>query len=219
MKQKFLKTFFLDLSYFIFLLIIFILGKLKLKEILTTIQSFSPSLNSLDPNKDILQAQTLLNQINSLSNQAYLFLFIIIPLLIFIAHVSIQGYSFYILKKEKNYFLKFILINIPLFIFLTLLIVNFNIYLFILIILVGYSTFFLYFKDLSKLKLALTKIYKFFPLFLFFIILFLIPISLFALSYLNLAVNGNYLLFFILGIIFTLILSFYKVILAEKLFN
>ena len=216
MKPKFIKIFSLDLSYFLLLLTILILAREKIKEILIKIQSFSPQLNLIDPNQS--EAQTLINQINALTNNTYLFIFIIIPIIIFILYILLQGYSFYILNKEKNYFLKFALASLPTFIFLILSIFKDNLYLLIITIFSGYLSFFFYFRDLSKIRLAFTKIHKYFPLYLLFLILFLSVISLFFMAYLTALTEINYFLF-VFGIIFVLIFSYYKTIISEKLFN
>ncbi len=216
MKSKFIKIFFLDLSYFLLSLIILILAREKIKEILIKIQSYAPELNLVDPNQ--IEAQNLISQISSLANTAYLFIFIIIPIIIFLLYILLQGYSFYILKKEKNYFLKFTLASLPTFVFLILLMFKYNLYLLIITILSSYLSFFLYFMDLNKIKLAFAKIYKYFPLYLIFAILSLSIISLFFMSYLIILTKTNYFLF-LFGIIFISLFSYYKIILAEKLFN
>src|SRR3989344_8731222 len=126
MKQKLIKTFLLDLSYFLLFIFILITSKEKVKSFLLQIQSYSPQLNAIDPNQNILEAQNLISQINSLANNAYLFIFIIIPIIIFVLYVLLQGYGFYLLKKEKNYLIKFTLASLPSFIFFTLLLFNQN---------------------------------------------------------------------------------------------
>ncbi|MEK6907139.1 MAG: hypothetical protein AABW45_01295 [Nanoarchaeota archaeon] len=218
MKNKILKVFLLDLSYFLLLLFTLIFSRLKIGEILLKIQSYGPQLNSVNVTQNTLEAQNLLTQINGLTNNAYFIIFLAIPLIAFILYAILQGYSFYLLKKENNYFFKFSLASLPSVILITLLIFYPDIYLFILLILIMYISFFLYFKNLNKIRLIYTKIYKLFPLFLLYLLLSLIIISIFFIAYLNLISNGSYILF-IVGLIVTLIFSYYKTILVEKLFN
>ena len=219
MKQKLIKTFLLDLSYFLLFIFILITSKEKVKSFLLQIQSYSPQLNAIDPNQNILEAQNLISQINSLANNAYLFIFIIIPIIIFVLYVLLQGYGFYLLKKEKNYLIKFTLASLPSFIFFTLLLFNQNLYLLIITILTFYLSFFLYFKDLSKIKLAFTKIYKYFPLFLLYLVLSLIILSMLFIFYISLLTEIKYYLLLIIGLIFIFIFSYYKIVLVEKSFN
>src|SRR3989344_3228309 len=131
MKQKLLKTFFLDLSYFLIFIFVLMVSRSKIQQFLLNIQTYGPELNALDPGQNVLEAQNLLNQISSLSNQVYIFMFLIVPLIIFILYVSLQGYSLYLLKKEKYYLIKFSLASLPSFVFFTLLVFNPNLLLLI----------------------------------------------------------------------------------------
>ena len=219
MKNKLIKIFALDLSYFLILLAVLIFTRAKIFDLLLKIQSYSPQLNAIDPSQNISAAQALINEINYISNQAYWFIFIIIPVIIFVIYIFLQGYSFYLLKKEKNYLLKFSLASLPSFIFFALFLFKPSIILFIISILAFYLTFFLHFKDLNKIKLLITKLYKFFPLFLIYLILSLAIIVLFYITYLTSQVGGNYHLLFIISLLFALLFSYYKIILVEKLFN
>ena len=218
MKNKLLKIFFLDLSYFLLFIFILMVSRSKIQQFLLNIQTYGPELNALDPSQNVLEAQNLLNQISSLSNQVYIFMFLIVPLIIFILYVSLQGYSLYLLKKEKYYLIKFSLASLPSFVFFTLLVFNPNIYLLIILILTSYLSFFLYFKELSEIKLIFTKIYKYFPLYLLYALLAISIISIFFIAYLNIVSDNAYLLLLIFGMIFTLIYSWYKISLI-KLFD
>ena len=218
MKQKLLKTFFLDLSYFLIFIFVLMISRSKIQQVLLNIQTYGPELNALDPSQNVLEAQNLLNQISSLSNQAYVFMFLIVPLIIFILYVSLQGCSFYLLKKEKYYLVKFSLASLPSFIFFTLLVFNPNIYLLIILILTTYLSFFLYFKELNEIKLIFTKIHKYFPLYLLYTLLAVSITSIFFIAYLNIVSGNSYILLLIFGMIFTLIYSWYKISLI-KLFD
>ena len=218
MKNKFLKIFSLDLSYFLIFLIILIVSRLKIAQLLLNIQTYSPKLNAINPNEDVVGAQNLINELGSLTNQAYLVLFIIIPLIIFLVYVLIQGYSFYLLNKEKNYLLKFSLVSLPSLIFLSLLIFNPNIYLLIILILTMYFSFFMYFKKFNKIEEIFTKFYKFFPLYLIYLILSLIIISVLFVGYIIINFQPSYFIALIIGMIFIILFSYYKIKLVE-LFN
>jgi len=210
--KKFLKIFFLDLIYFSLFLIIIFLSRSKIKGILENVQSYAPQLNFIN---NTIDTQNLISQINSQVSYAYLFLFIMIPLLIFCIYIIFQGFSFYILKKHKNYILKFALTSFPTFIFFTLLMFNYNFYLLIIFLFSGYYSFFSYFSN--NLKLFFKKIYKYFPLYLAYLILSLLTIILLFLSFLSISTKTNYILI-LLGIISTLLFSYYKIFLM-KLFN
>ncbi len=215
MKDRILKIFFLDFVYFILLLFIVLFSRLQIQSLLSKIQSYAPELNTLN-NQNILDAQGLISQINSLSVQAYLFIFIVIPLIIFILYILLQGYGFYLLKKEKKFLLKFSIINLPVFIFISLLIFIPNVYLFILVMLISYLTFFLHFHDKKRIPLTLTKFYKYFPAYLLYLILSLLIIISLFLAYTTFSVQGNYIILLIFSIIFTLLLSLYKIYLFKK---
>jgi hypothetical protein len=218
MKNKILKIFPLDLIYFLLFTFVLILSRSWIQQFLLKLRSYAPQLNAINPNSNTIEAQNLITNINSLANNAYLFIFIIIPLIIFIIYILLQGYSFYLLKKEKNYLLKFALVSLPSIIFITLLTFNPNIYLFIITFLTMYLSFFLYFKDLNKIKLAFIKIYKYFPAFLLYLALSLIIITLLFVSYVTFLTQMNYLLLLIFALIFIIVFSYYKIYLI-KLFN
>ena len=216
MKSKLIKTFFLDIAYFLLLIIILILTKGEIRNFLINIQNYSSQLNAVNINENLEQAQILLSQVNSVASKASLFLFIIVPLTIFILYIIFQGLTF---KKEKNSYKKFILINLAPFIFLILTMFTFNTYLFILWIIISYLSFILYFYDFKKLKFAITKIYKFFPLYLIYLTLQILIIGFLYLSYTRIYISIDFIWLFLLSLLFTLLFSYYKIILVEKLFN
>jgi hypothetical protein len=210
--KKFIKIFFLDLLYFSLFLIIIFLSRAKIQKLFANIQSYTPQLNLIN---STIENQNLISQINSQVTYSYLFIFILIPLLIFAVYILLQGCSFYILKKEKNHFVKFTLVSLPTFIFFTLLMFNYNFYLLIITLLSSYYAFYSYYKN--NLKLILRKSYKYFPLCLAYLILSLLSIIFLFLSFLSISTKTNYILIFIsLAIIF--LFSYYKIFLI-KLFN
>lgn len=214
MKQKLLKIFFLDLTYFLLLTIILILTRIKVSEFLTQVQNYGTQLNAIDINQDLQFTQNLLSQISSAANKAYVFLFILVPIIIFILYIIFQGLTF---KKEKFSYKNFILISLIPFIFLLLTLFFFKIYLFILFIITSYLAFVLYFYNIKKLKLAFFKIYKLFPFYLIYLILPTLVIGFFYLSYTRVYINVDFIWMFLIGILFTLLFSFYKNYLIKSL--
>jgi len=214
MKNKTIKIFFLDLTYFLLLTIILILTKIKINEFLARLQTYGSQLNTININQDIQEAQSLLSQISSVTNKAYIFLFIIVPLIIFILYIIFQGLTF---KREKSSLKNFILINLAPFIFLILALFLFNIYLFILFIITSYLAFVLYFYNFKKLKISLTKIYKLFPFYLIYIILSILITGFFYLSYTRIYISTDFIWIFLFGILLNLLFSYYKIYLIKSL--
>ena len=214
MKRNLIKTFFLDLTYFLLLTIILILTKIKINEFLARLQTYGSQLNIININQNTQETQSLLSQISSLTNKAYVFLFIVVPLIIFILYIIFQGLTF---KREKFSFKNFILTNLVPFIFLTLALFLFNTYLFILFIITSYLAFVLYFYNLKKLKIALTKVYKLFPFYLIYIVLSILITGFFYLSYTRIYISTDFIWIFLFGILLNLLFSYYKIYLMKSL--
>ncbi len=214
MKRNLIKTFFLDLTYFLLLTIILILTKIKINEFLARLQTYGSQLNIININQNTQETQSLLSQISSLTNKAYVFLFIVVPLIIFILYIIFQGLTF---KREKFSFKNFILTNLVPFIFLTLALFLFNTYLFILFIITSYLAFVLYFYNLKKLKIALTKVYKLFPFYLIYIVLSILITGFFYLSYTRIYISTDFIWIFLFGILLNLLFSYYKIYLIKSL--
>ena len=217
MNLKFIRTFLLDLTFFVFTIIILILGRLKLMQMLVGLQGYGPQLNSIDPNANILQTQNLLSQINTSADKIYIYLFIILPLIIFILYILIQGFSFYLLKKQKNFFIKFILSSLVPIIILVLAISQYNYILLVLFFISSYLAFFLYFKDLKEIKLAYKKIYVYFPYYLVYLILSLLILSSFFMTDASYKISNLFFWYLTFGILFTGFFSLYKIYLVKKL--
>ena len=152
MKQK-LKVILLDFIYFLLFAIILILTKIKLGKILINLKSYGAGLNTFT-SQNVQEVQNLLSQLNSIAINAFIFLFIIIPLISFILYVLFQGLTF---KKEKFSFKRFILISLFPFIALILTLFTLNVYLLILFIVTGYLTFILYFSAISTILMILSS--------------------------------------------------------------
>ncbi|MEK6835622.1 MAG: hypothetical protein AABX55_01210 [Nanoarchaeota archaeon] len=214
MKNKFIKIFLLDLAYFISFIILIFFLRTQVRNLLAKIQSYGLQLNIINPQENIVEAQELLQSLSSLSLNTYLFVIILAPLSIFLIYIIFQGFSYYFLKKEKHYYSRFILVSLIAYAFFILLIFKYHLILLILAILVSYFAFLFYFKNFKDYKLAFTKIYKILPLYLLYIILAFLIIASFFVSYLSLLAQANFGYIF-LGIILTLIFSYYKINLVK----
>ncbi len=215
--KNFLKIFFLDLTFFVIAIILILLGRLRLEFMWTSLNSFAPQLSQIDPNSNVLGAQSLLSQVNSATNSIYLFLFIVLPLIFYILYILTQGITFSFLKKEKKYFLKFIIINFILTIFLTVSIYFFNYILLGIAFILSYFIFFLYFKDYKEVFSSLKKFHIYFSLYLVYVVLFLLILSAFFMGNLAYGVSDLFYLYSIFGILFTALFSYYKIYLVKKL--
>jgi len=212
MKQK-LKVILLDFIYFLLFAIILILIKIKLGKILINLKSYGAGLNTFT-NQNVQEVQNLLSQLNSIAINAFIFLFIIIPLISFILYVLFQGLTF---KKEKFSFKRFILISLFPFIALILTLFTLNVYSLILFIITGYIVFISYFYDLKKINLAYKKFYKLFPMYLLYLFLPFLIIGFFYLAYTRIPISFDFIYIILFGIFFSILFSLYKIYLIKKL--
>ena len=215
--KKLLKMFLIDFLYFLLTTIVIIAGKLKITQMYLSLQEYGPQLDTLNLDNDVALAQTLLSQINNSATEISLYLFIVIPLIAFILYGTFQGYSYYSLHKKKNFLMKFILASLVSLIFLVLLIFKFHYDLVALFVISSYLTFFLYFKELKNIKLALNKVHIYFPYFLVYFILFFLPLTAFFMTDASYGVGNLFYWYFIFGIILTILFSTYKIYLIKKL--
>lgn len=207
------KIILLDLTYFLIITIILILTKIKIGEIIINLQSYGNILSTFT-NQNAQEIPNILSQLNAIAIKAFIFLFIIIPLIIFISYIIFQGITF---KREKFSYKKFILINLIPFILLILTLFTLNIYLFILFITTSYITFILYFYDFKKINLVYKKIYKLFPIYLVYLILPILIIGFLYLAYTRIPISLDFIWILIFAIIFSILFSVYKIYLIEKL--
>lgn len=212
MKHK-LKIILLDLIYFLLVSIILILTRNITYGFLSDIQAFGGQLNAININEDLLEAQNLLSNLTSVTTKAYIFIFFIIPLIIFIIYIFLQGET---LKKEKFSYKKFTLVSIIPFIFL-ILGLFIDSWFFILFLITSYIAFILYFYHYKKLNLAYKKIYKLFPMYLIYAILPLLILGFFYLAYTRIPISMDFIVIIIFAAIFSLIFSLYKIYLLKKL--
>jgi len=213
MKHK-LKIILLDLLYFLLFTIILISTRQKIRDFLINIQGFGISLQTVNINENLQEAQNLLSQLNVLAVKAYLFLFLIVPLIIFILYILFQSLAF---KKHNFSYKRFILISLIPFIILILSMFLFNIYLAIFFIIASYLAFVLYFYDFKKLKIAYKKIYILFPIYLLYLVLPILAIGFFYLAYTRIFISIDAIWIFMLAALFSLMFSYYKIYLVKKL--
>jgi len=212
MKHK-IKVILLDLIYFLLVAIILILTRNITYGFLSEIQGFGGQLNAININENLAEAQNLLSSLTSITTKAYIFIFVIVPLIIFVFYILLQGKTF---KKEKFSYKNFTLISIIPFIFLILgLFINSKF--FILFLITGYIAFILYFYPLKKLDLSYKKIYKLFPIYLVYAILPLLILGFFYLAYTRIAISMDFIVILAFAVIFSLIFSLYKIYLLKKL--
>ena len=231
LKQKFFYFLLYDLLFFLSFFIFFIFVRLKLYSYQLRLEEFGSQLGTFTAdNLDPFVLQQVLDQVNAIANRALLFIYIAVPLGIFLIWVIFQGSSWQLLSGKKRfdfkYLIRFAVATLPFFIALGFIIIRlFNllsellvdysilfridVWIYIIIaVLIFYLTLIIYsdlnFKNILKnIKTAFKKIYVMFPIALIFVVLF------FALF---LPLTYLYLLFFAgiytLNIAMTLILFF-----------
>ena len=212
MKHK-LKIILIDILYFFLVSIILILTRNITYGFLSRIQTFGGQLNAININENLLEAQNLLSNLTSVTTKAYIFIFFIVPLIIFAIYVLLQGATF---KKGKFSYKNFTLTSIVPFIFL-ILGLFIDSWFFILFLITSYIAFILYFYPYKKLDLSYKKIYKLFPIYLIYTILPLLILGFFYLAYTRMAISMDFIVILVFAVIFSLIFSLYKVYLSKKL--
>ena len=110
-KKNILPVFIVDILVFLCLFLFFFFSRMKLKTYLTTIQGFSPALTEISQNEIGGSDQLILN-LNQAVNNAFLFAFLIIPIVFFLLYIVFQGLSWHLILKSfrenitKHNFLK-----------------------------------------------------------------------------------------------------------------
>ena len=91
-KKNFFRVFIVDVIFLGFLVLLGYFARIKLKSYLTAVQSFSPALSQIQES-DVNSLEQVLLQLNTQLNAAYLFLFLIIPVISFLLYVFFQSLS------------------------------------------------------------------------------------------------------------------------------
>ena len=122
-RDKISKLVLIDIIFFTSLFLFIRYAHNRMLSYLYTIQQFSPQLGNLEPlleQRDtaaLLQLQDIVNVIEPVVKEAQVFLYLIVPLIIFILYAFLQGMSFNIINSRgitnKVYYLKFALVSMP----------------------------------------------------------------------------------------------------------
>ena len=138
-KKKFYYFILIDGLFFILLFIFLNYSRNKIQGYIQLIQQYIPQLNQI---QGLLQESTavgnleqtslLLGNINSVIREALIFGYFVIPLIVFILWVLLQGLNYKLIFENKlnkildyKFFLKFIIISLPFFVILTLIVFQF----------------------------------------------------------------------------------------------
>ena len=138
-KEKFYYFILLDGLFFILLFMFLIYSRTKIRGYLELIQQYIPQLNAIQgllqestELTNLQQADLLLNTINTLIKEALIFSYIIIPLVVFIILILLQGLNYRLIFEDKlnkvfnlKFFSKFAIITLPFYIILVLIIIQF----------------------------------------------------------------------------------------------
>src|SRR3989344_1689911 len=180
-KENILRTFSLDIGFVLFLGAFLILARNKIGNYISQINIYLPQINSINPNIDPAVADILIKDANSIVNNMFIFLFVI-PVVVFLIYFIFQGLSFYYFKKERKYLIYFFVTSLFSYIVFILLLTesNFNLFLILISLLFAYLTFlsYLQIKEESYLML-LKKSYVLFFVFLGYLVLWILSLSLF----------------------------------------
>lgn len=218
-KKNILRTFLLDLGFVLFLGTFLILARNKIGNYILQMNFYLPQIDSIDPNIDPSTAEILIKDANAIANNMFIFL-IIIPIIVFLIYFIFQGLSFYYLKREKKYLIYFFVSSLfSYIIFIILLTKGFNLPFILIFLLIAYLTFLSYIeiREENYLKL-LKKSYTLFFVFLGYLILWIISLSLFLMAILKYTINDlSYILFAGLGLLVLFGISYCKVLIVERL--
>jgi hypothetical protein len=122
-REKISKLVLIDILFFTSLFLFIRYSHNRMISYISTIQQFSPQLSNIEPlleQRDttaLLQLQDIVNVIEPVVKEAQVFLYLIVPLLIFALYSFFQGMSFNIINSKgitnKAYYLKFALVSLP----------------------------------------------------------------------------------------------------------
>lgn len=217
-KNKFWKVFVMDILFIIIFIGVFFFIRKSLISYVGVLELLQGNLQSIS-STNIEQASNVIQSLSRSATKAYIYTFILAPLILFLVYVLIQGFSWKIAnKRDKTYFLKFGLISIPFYIFLILFSLGSlkSVTYGILIFISGYFAFVFYIHpSLDMIKNSFKKLYLFLPMYLLFIIIFSLYLFSGFLAFISLFI-GNYSVMLPFSVVITIIFSFYKLFLIEK---
>ena len=100
-KKLFFKLSITELLFFVLIVLSFVFIQDKVNNYILESQSYS---NLLESNlENIIEASTNLEFLNNIVQKAYVYSFIIFPIIIFILYILFQGLSYYLLKRNLGY--------------------------------------------------------------------------------------------------------------------
>jgi len=199
LKKKFLKIFVLDILFVAVLIGLILFIRQNLISYVGSLQVIQGNIESIGTS-NIQDVSVLMTSLEKNANKAFIYAFVISPLLFYLLYVFIQGMTWSIIKKRsKRFFLKFSLISIPAYVFLVLFLANSfrNIF-------YGILTFVFWYK-----------IYLFLPFFVLYLVIFFAYLLSGFLAFISLFV-GNYSVIVPFSLFITLVFSLYKILLIEK---
>ena len=217
-KNKFWKVFVLDILFVVIFIGVFFFIRKSLISYVGVLELLQGNLQSIS-STNIEQTSSIIQSLNRSATKAYIYTFILAPLILFLIYVLIQGFSWRIVnKRDKTYFLKFGLISIPFYVFLILFSLESfkNVFYGILMLISGYFAFVFYVHpSFNMIRNSLKKFYLFLPMYILFIIIFFLYLFSGFLAFISLFI-GNYSVMLPFSVVITLIFSFYKLFLIEK---
>ena len=217
-KEKLWKILIFDILFIIMFLTVFFLIRKSLIVYIGYLQIIQQNLANID-SSNIQEASFLVQSLEKSANRAYLYTFILAPLLFFIMYVILEGFSWKLIKKRgKMYFIKFGLISVPSYVFLLLFLISgLKNYVYLAFTLIfGFFTFIFYINPKFEIIInAFKRIYLFLPLYIFYIILNVLFLVSGFLAYLSFFI-GNYFTLVPFFIVVLLLYSSYKLFLVEK---
>ena len=169
-KEKLCKILIFDILFIIMFLTVFFLIRKSLIVYIGSLQIIQQNLANIY-SSNIQEASFLVQSLEKSANRAYLYTFILAPLLFFIMYVILEGFSWKLIKKRgKMYFIKFGLISVPSYVFLLLFLISgLKNYVYLAFTLIfGFFTFIFYINPSSPSFSAIASVFfSVSPLYLF----------------------------------------------------
>ncbi len=216
-KNKFWKVLILDILFIIIFIGLFLFVRKNLITYVGSLQVLQEQLENV-VNANVQEASVLAQSLEKSANKAYIYTFILTPILFFLIYTGLQGLSWMVVKKRsKKYILKFSLISIPFYVFLILFLLDLNKIIYaVLLFIFGYFAFVFYINpEINFVLKSFKRIYLFFPFYILYLILFFTFLFSGFLAFISFFI-GNYSIMIPFALVMTLIFSFYKLILIEK---
>lgn len=131
-KKDLWKYLLLDLSFLSGMFFLLVYAKLKLESFFVVFEGYQTQLQAIEPElanqtlTGILEFEIIMDQVNALVTNTYIFVVFLIPLVLYVLFCLTQSYTFAIILNKKydvKYFIRFLLYGVP---FLVLLFFLFN---------------------------------------------------------------------------------------------